>query len=350
MLGPLKSFWRWFVDGLTETLVAAQERLNPRPIFRVVLDEHDACIRAESGAALGALVGAGPDAPLDPPELAARLEGAAIDVEIPSAWALRRALNPIAAQSAPFAEAFARHQIERITPWRSSDAYFRVTTKPLPGDPTRLSVEVDVVARRMVDAALGALARLRPSRLRLLTRRAEDQEPITIPTHSLAAPREQQRRALVQTVLIAVPLVFVAWFIFTFVRIGALSDEAADLDRRIEARRAALFSASGGEGSGADPAEELRVRRSAHPRVVETMEALSAALPEHAYLTDFTLENDKLRISGVAGKASDLVPSLEQSHRFADVTFNAATTREDNGATDRFHLEMRIVGAEPAEP
>lgn len=345
MFETLKSSWGWLVDGLTEALTAALDRFNARPSFHVMIGDGAAAIRADSGAELGQLIGEGAMAAFDPPDLTGRLEGAAIDVEIPAAWVLRRALHPVAAESAPFVEAFARHQIEQITPWRSDDAYFKVTTRPLEDDPSRLAVVVDVVARRMVDATLDALAHLRPAKLRLLTQRAGEPAAIAIPIGDRLAPRQQRRRGLALTLLIAAPLLAAAWFVFVSARIGGLNDEIADLDQRIEARKAVLAAASGEDASGADPTHDLRVKRTTRPRVVETLEALSAALPDAAYLIDLALEKDKLRIIGVASKASDLVPSLEQSHRFKDVTFNAATTREDNGATDRFHLEMQVVGA-----
>lgn len=343
MFAAIKAFWIWLVDGLTEAVAAGFDRFAALPVFRIVVGEKEAHV-FENYHLIGTFHGAPDGMRFEPSGLAARLEGAAIDVEIPSALVLRRSLNPIAAESAPFVEALARHQIERITPWRAADTYFRVATAPILDDSARLSVEVDVVARRIVDGTLNFLTHLKPARLRLLTHRNEDPEPIVIPIGASISPRQRQQRRLVQFGLIGLPSLYALWLVFAALRISMLDGEIADLDHGIETRRSLLAAAARGAISG-DPAEALRQRRRMTQSSVETLEALSIALPDQAYLTDFALENDRLRISGISRQPSDLVPALEQSHKFADVTFAAATTREQGGSADRFHLEMRVIGA-----
>lgn len=311
----------------------------------VIGDDFVRIARAQNGDELGGLAEEGASE-LVPPSLAAALEGAFVEVEIPAAWVWRRALNPISTESAPFAEAFARHQIERVTPWRSDDAYFRVATAPLGNDPSRLSVDIDVVGRRMVDETLRGLAQARPRQLQLLTRRGE--ETIVLPTSDLLPQRHGAERRWVLAGVIAVALVFASWSAFVFLRIGAVQDEIAALDRQIEDRRADASAASTSGLHAGDPSEALRRARRTSALAVQTLEALTSALPDHAYLTDFALKDDNLQISGLSSQASDVAPALERSLRFAEVTFSAPTTREETGGLDRFHLDMRVVGAAPA--
>src|SRR5450631_885928 len=124
IVSAMKRFWTWLIDGLSEALAAAIERYHPCPVFHVMIGEQQATIQASAGLEVGELSGDGAAAVLDPPDLAARLAGAVLDVEVPPAWVLSRTLSPIAVESAPFAAAFARHQIERVTPWRQRIAIF----------------------------------------------------------------------------------------------------------------------------------------------------------------------------------------------------------------------------------
>lgn len=118
--------------------------------------------------------------------------------------------------------------------------------------------------------------------------------------------------------------------------------EIGDLDHQIAVRKKILFGTANGSPD-TDPVKRIHLLRHSHLRTVNILEELSASLPDNAYLTDFSLEGDKLRISGLATDSSDLPPALERSQYFADVTFTAATTREENGHRDRFHLEMRVI-------
>jgi general secretion pathway protein L len=72
------------------------------------------------------------------------------------------------------------------------------------------------------------------------------------------------------------------------------------------------------------------------------MEALSSALPETAYLTEFTLQGTTLRIVGQAAEAPALIQELERSGHVADVRFFAPTIRSADGTRFRFHIEARV--------
>jgi general secretion pathway protein L len=350
MTPALKAFWTWLVDGLTEAVAAGLDRFAPNENFRLKmgLKMGEVAIFNDSGLVIGKIMGEGESlAHFEPPTLAMRLKGSSIDVEIPPVWVLLRSLNPIAVQSAPFVEAFARHHIERITPWRAADTYFHVRTAPVKDNANELSVNVDVVAKRMVEPVLRLLAQANPARIRLFAIREEPAETVFIPLDALLPAPAQKLRRNVERALIIIPLLFVAWFVFIPWRLSAVTAELEELDKKIADRKNILFAAAKGKANG-DPAERLRFLRSSHPRVITTLETLSASLPDTAYLTDFSLEGDKLRITGVASQAAGLVPALELSGSFADATFTAATTREENGSRDRFHLEMRVI--EPREP
>ena len=80
-----------------------------------------AAIHASDGTEIGRISANENTERFDPPSVGKQLTGATIEILVPISWLFRRKLAPVANESVPFLDAFARHQIERITPWREAD-------------------------------------------------------------------------------------------------------------------------------------------------------------------------------------------------------------------------------------
>jgi Tfp pilus assembly protein PilN len=127
----------------------------------------------------------------------------------------------------------------------------------------------------------------------------------------------------------------------------SLRSETSGLEISIADQETALAALSADE-LGRFTAKNLAALRKKRPRAVETLEAMSAALPDDAYLVSFQLSADQLQIIGVAKEISKLVPALEGSKHFLDVSFAEATTRLEDGSANRFHLSMRVASSAQA--
>src|ERR1700712_3023548 len=113
MIALLRRAWTWFLEGLLDALLAGLDRARGVRTYRVEITGEGTTVHGPDGSPMGRLSGGEP-CRFDPPELAERLAGAAIDLVIPASWFFRRDLDPVAAQSVPFLDAFVRHQIDRI--------------------------------------------------------------------------------------------------------------------------------------------------------------------------------------------------------------------------------------------
>jgi general secretion pathway protein L len=349
MFTTLMAFWRGLADGLSDVVIAGVDRVAGPRRYRIVLADGRSAVHDAAGTELGQLVGTDSAARFDPPDLTLRLAGSVLDVEIPLLWIFRRSLNPIPAESAAYLDAFARHQIERMTPWRSVDVYYDAATAPMPGVPSRLMVELRAVPRRAIEPLVAMLTGLQPARLRLVSHGTSRTEVFVIPICDRADIRRRRMRRVMGALLLAAAFLVASGVGWLCWQVALLDSEITDLDHQIEDRNAFLAAAAERGQSEANGAEDLRALRASRPRAVELLDALSAALPDRAYLTDFTIQKDHLRISGVSDQISGLVPSLEQSHRFSDVAFFAATTLLEAGGADRFHLDMRVPGLPAGE-
>uniref|UniRef100_Q07N81 Fimbrial assembly family protein n=1 Tax=Rhodopseudomonas palustris (strain BisA53) TaxID=316055 RepID=Q07N81_RHOP5 len=328
---------RWLIDALTDAMLALVDHYAKRPTFRIAIADSNAVLDA-LGNPIGRLIGAVEPLQWQPQDLPARLAGASIDIELPRSWTWRRSLPPIASENVAYLNTFVSHQIERISPWRFCDVYYRVISRPIANDPAKLAVEVGIVPKQYVDAVLGAVRPL-GGRVELVTSPEPDRETLRI---SVGAQADRLRRHLRRATEIALAvsvLLLAGWSGAIQWRMAELQTALVDLDRTIADRKAAIAASRSATDSGG--AALLRTKRAARPYVVELLDALSAALPDHAFLIDFRFEKDEIRISGISTRAPELVATLERSGRFADVKFISATTRLDDGRADHFQLQMR---------
>jgi general secretion pathway protein L len=97
-----------------------------------------------------------------------------------------------------------------------------------------------------------------------------------------------------------------------------------------------------GTGGGPNALAQAWSAKEKAPSAVITLEALSRALPDMAYLTDLNIEGPTLRITGLTSDGPSLIAPLESSGHFADVRFFAPTTRSPDGTLFRFYIEARI--------
>jgi general secretion pathway protein L len=357
MLAAVGRLWAWFVGGLTEALLWSGDRLTRRPAHRLEIVADALSLLGPDRKPLGRFIGAGESLRLEPSEVLRRLarSGLDVDIAIPSAWLFRRGLDPVAVASAPFLDAFVRHHIERVTPWRVADVVYRILKTPLAGDPSRLAIEVAVVPKRLLRQAFEAVALLQPKRLRLVAEGGAGEAPLVIPLGQDKAGQDAGLRRRVAGGLIALMLACGGALGWIYWQIDAVSAEIESDDSLVAERKALLAAAARHVAPGTDADAVLRTLRLARPRVVDVIEALSAALPDSAYLTGLVIDKDQLTLSGISTDTAHLVPPLETSGRFADVAFSAATTRLETGPGDRFHLAMRakappVEAASPGPP
>lgn len=340
MLNSLRGAWSWFVEGLVEALLRVVDGARRSAPLRIALGEGAGEVTTAGGSRLGRLAGDGLG--FAPPDLARRLSGAAVDLVIPDAWMQRRQLEPVALASRPFLDAFVRHQIERVTPWRVGDAHYRILDRPLPEDPGRLAVAVAVVPKRLVAEPLAALAPLHLRAIRL--RCAGDAAGAHAIPIGGGRPRLVGRlrtgilRGLAGLAVAVVGLVsFCEW------QASLVRDDIDAQDAVLAERKAVIARARRGGDVGSAAAARLRALRESRKPSVAVLDALAAALPDSAHLTALSIDGDRLTVAGLSTAPSALVPALETSGAFADVAFGAATTPAEGGVGDRFSLEMRVV-------
>jgi len=78
------------------------------------------------------------------------------------------------------------------------------------------------------------------------------------------------------------------------------------------------------------------------PRVIELLDRLSKRLDKQAWLTDFLLEKDHLRIRGEADSATRVTDDLNAAGLFDDIRFVSSIVKSASSGKETFEITMKI--------
>jgi general secretion pathway protein L len=270
------------------------------------------------------------------------LAGSRVEIVLaPSRFIFRQLELPL--RAADFLEGVVREQIDRLTPWRSSDAAFGWSA-PDNLDDKRIVVMVAATTRTSLAPIAEALARSKVDLLIMSTaieRSGGAGARINVLSQRVGAEIRLRRwrrillgglaLACITSAAVAAAAIFLG---------GELVSQQEALEQDIAARRAALV---GGRGSEAEQAlAALDEKKHATPPAVLVIETLSKTLPDTAYLTALRIEDNRLQIEGLAGDAPGLIQLMEQSRYFTRARFTAPTTNAPGEHGERFHIEAHV--------
>jgi general secretion pathway protein L len=258
---------------------------------------------------------------------------------------VRRISLPV--QAREFVTGIIRNQIDRLSPWPSDQANYGFETDVDPQEPATLDVHVLIAARSVTDAAREQITAIGLTVDRVVASwcKAGNAKAVTLWSRLGNVSPEYQARMRRQigigiAATISVCLVLSIWAMISASFIRGKTD---DIATRIDTLRRQLQGPATLQSAAALPPNEREwYGKEISPSAVVVIEALSRALPDSAYLTEFTLQNTTLRIVGLTTDAPPLIASLEHSGSLTGVHFFAPTTREQDGKHFRFHIEGRV--------
>jgi general secretion pathway protein L len=277
-----------------------------------------------------------------PTKTGSLLAGSRVEIVLaPSRFIFRQLELPL--RAADFLEGVVREQIDRLTPWRPSDAAFGWST-PDSLDDKRIVVTVAATTRASLAPIAEALADSKVDLLVMSTtieRSNGAGARINVLSQRVGAEVRVRRwrRILIGGLALACTTTAAAAAAAIFVG-GGLAAQQEALQQDIAARRAALV---GGRGSEAEQAlAALDEKKHATPPDVLVIETLSKTLPDTAYLTALRIADNTLQIEGLAGDAPGLIQLMEQSRYFTRARFTAPTTNAPSEHGERFHIEAHV--------
>jgi general secretion pathway protein L len=268
-----------------------------------------------------------------------RPRGERVLLRLPAEAVLERSVVlPLAAERDP--ERVLGYEMERLTPFAADEVFWGFGVEARDKARSRLVVRLTVVPRVAIAGLMDLLAH-------------HGGRPDLLEAPTLAGPRsirltheagESVRAWLSErSLLIAAGGLALLVIASPFLR---QSLQLSDLQDSLETMRPQMMKAEqlrrkiSGAGAGGDAvAAETR-------RLGDTLEALAAVteiLPDDSYLTEFTMRERKMTLSGLSASAPKLINALSVDPRIRGPAFTAPVTRSESNHNDVFSIRAELA-------
>jgi general secretion pathway protein L len=228
-----------------------------------------------------------------------------------------------------------RHELARITPFPAAELFWRWDGHARPGDGSRTDVTVTMVPAMALAPALAALDNVGLKADFVEVGPAE--RPRLLPIGD-AADRGTGR-ALVQglaracgglaVIALAVPLVLQA------LALRAAEDDIAQLKPVIASVEALRRNIAAG-----DAGRDVLIREAEQVGdVLQILATVTRILPDDTYLTDFSLRERHMTLSGRSASAPRLITGLSADPAIRNTAFAAPVTRIEGATSDVFSIK-----------
>ncbi len=309
---------------LVEPLPSGSRLLRRRGTEETLLGVFD--LPGDEDALAGALAAQSADSPRSP-----------VLLRLPPEAALRRdVVLPLAAEAG--LDRVLGYEMDRLTPFSAEETFFSWSVLRRDREAGRLHLRLSMVLRKPLLPLLGALqAASSPARA------IEIPPGLLIPlARSPSASASRTRRLLAAAGVGCAVLALLA-MVLPF----ALQSVAASrIDRRIDALqpRVAAVQALQRRVAGSTAGAELVVaERNRLGNTLAVLAALTRVLPDDTFLSDLTLRQGQLTVSGQSPQASKLIPAISADPAFSAPAFSAPVTRIEGQNTDLFSIRTGLA-------
>ena len=277
-------------------------------------------------------------------------------LRLPPGSALQRDVTlPLGAEAA--LERVLTYEMDRLTPFAAADVFFAWTVLRRDREAGRLRLLLSLIPKApllpMLEACRAAGAGPRAIEIELPPEAQATNGQgsggqgaggrLSIPLaheRPAAAMRERRMLALAGSGCAALAVAAVLLpFVLQAVASSRLDRDIAALRPRVDAVQALHRRLAGGS-AGADLVEGER-RRLGDP--LQVIAAVTRVLPDDSFLTDLTLRQGQLTISGQSPAAARLIPAISADPNFTAPAFSAPVTRIEGQNTDLFSIRAGVA-------
>jgi general secretion pathway protein L len=255
-----------------------------------------------------------------------RANGEPVILRLPASTLLERPVTlPLAAERDP--ERVLGYEMERLTPFTADEVYWGFAIQSRDRTRNRLLLRLTFVPRAQVNDLIDLLAACaaRPDQIEALT-------PAGPRTIRLQHDRPKGRAAVFTGRNLAYGLAALAALVVLSPALRQSLD-LADAQFRLDAIQPRMHLvdqlrrriAGAGAGGEAVVTETRRVGD-----MLGALAAVTDILPDDSYLTEFTMRERKITLSGMSNSAPKLISALSGDPRVKNPAFTAPVTRENN--------------------
>ncbi len=230
-----------------------------------------------------------------------------------------------------------RYEMDRLTPFTADEIFWSATVQRRDRAAGRLELLLSLSPKSLLQPVLAALERIgaAPTVIEAMND--------GLPRHiDLSPPPVARRRALavaVTAVLVLAVAAAATPFVTQALAMHAVEARIAALQpqlRRVEALRRSL--AAGAAGSDVIAAEQAR-----NGDALQVLATVTDLMPDDTVLSDLSLRQGKLDISGRSLAAARLIPAMAADPTLRNPSFAAPVTRTPDGKADSFVIRAELA-------
>ena len=267
---------------------------------------------------------------------------------LPSTQVLRRRLQLPAAARENLVTVLG-FELDRQTPFRAEQVFFDSRVLPHDLAAKTVPVELGLVPREPVKAALTALGPL--------VVQLDGIDALSAGTRmgfNFLPPAQRRRRAhralWINLGLVAASVLFLVMAMSHLVdnRVAAVESLLAESDvQRDAAREVAVLRKSLEEAVAG--ANFLAVRKKTAPSMIELLNTLTEVFPDNTFIERLNVAGTTLSMTGQSGQAARLVEILSGAKGIREAALSGAIQPDSRSGKDRFNLTAQL-GEAPKEP
>jgi general secretion pathway protein L len=238
-----------------------------------------------------------------------------------------------------------RFEMDHLTPFSADEVYFAQRVLHSDASNRRISVELQLAPKRVVEQAIETARRFGvvPSRIELAEARAKGEALDLLP----GAPRESAREGRLHRALGLLALVLAV--IAVGIPLQRQRATVAELEAQVATAQAnAEESLALREQLDqlTRSAQFLVAEKTRRAMMTEVLAELTRLLPDQAHIVQLQLQDGTVQLHGFAATASDLIGLLDQSPLFNTPEFRSPVTQDPRSGTERFHVSVELVARE----
>ncbi len=235
-------------------------------------------------------------------------------------------------------EQMLRHELARITPFAAEDLFWRWDSVGKSGNGTRTDVVLTMVPRAAVVGALNTLEQA-GMRADLVEANVTGQARL-LPVGDID---RSGRRAMIRVAAAGCVGLLAATVILPFAlqavalyRVNGAIEDLQPAIAKVNAIRQGIATGDAGR-------EVLTKEMERTGDLLQILATVTRILPDDTYLTDFSLRERQMSISGRSASAPRLITGLSADPAIQDTAFAAPVTRVEGATSDVFSIKAGIA-------
>jgi len=237
-----------------------------------------------------------------------------------------------------------QYEMDRYTPFSKEDVYCDYRIEERINDKQLIKVLLIVVRKEVLDPVIDAIE---SSGIHLQSIDVIDPQN---PEHSLhnvkflrsiADIGKSKKSSVKWLAAVAAGLLLITGItplVINYIHIQKLSDELAGLERTVQKVKKLQSEYSKMQ----DQVGYLVNIKEKNPSIIEMLNLLTQAIPDHTYVQRLSLEGGLLSIQGLSASASELIPIIDQSGMFDDIRFAAPVTQSGGDGLERYSITAQV--------